>query len=146
MLRFLMKKLFIIILVLFFSVKTTYAEDYSWSRVVSTTDKYTDFYIDKKSVRKVGKFHYFWMMADYIKLEKDDDPNIRSNITFNILNCKTNEFKMVTHTSFTLNKAKGRIDMDEIIPDFDISYFDWQYFSEDTSFGMVFSKVCKLGI
>ena len=146
MLIFLMKKLFIIILVFFFSFKTTYAEDYSWSRVVSTTDKYTDFYIDKKSVRKVGKFHYFWMMADYIKLEQGDDPNVRSNITFNILNCKTNEFKMVTHTSFTLNKAKGRIDMDEIIPDFDISYFDWQYFSEDTSFGMVFSKVCKLGI
>ena len=141
-----MKKLSIIILVLFFSVKTTYAEDYNWSRVVSTTDESTDFYIDKKSVRKVGKFHYFWMMADYIKLEQGDDPNIRSNITFNILNCKTNEFKMVTHTSFTLNKAKGRIDMDEIIPDFDISYFDWQYFNEDTSFGMVFKEVCKLGI
>tara|TARA_Y100000996_G_scaffold254400_1_gene200116 strand:- start:66 stop:506 length:441 start_codon:yes stop_codon:yes gene_type:complete len=146
MLIFLMKKLSIIILVLFFSVKTTYAEDYNWSRVVSTTDESTDFYIDKKSVRKVGKFHYFWMMADYIKLEQGDDPNIRSNITFNILNCKTNEFKMVTHTSFTLNKAKGRIDMDEIIPDFDISYFEWQYFNEDTSFGMVFKKVCKLGI
>ena len=146
MLIFLMKKLSIIILVLFFSVKTTYAEDYNWSRVVSTTDESTDFYIDKKSVRKVGKFHYFWMMADYIKLEQGDDPNIRSNITFNILNCKTNEFKMVTHTSFTLNKAKGRIDMDEIIPDFDISYFDWKYYADDTSFGMVFSKVCKLGI
>ena len=145
MLIFLMKKLFIIILVLFFSVKTTYAEDYSWSRVVSTTDEYTDFYIDKKSVRKVGKFHYFWMMADYIKLEKGDNPNIRSNISFNILNCKTNEFKMVTHTSFALNKARGRIDMDEIIPDYNISYFDWRYFSEETSFGMVFSKVCELG-
>ena len=146
MLIFLMKKLSIIILVLFFSLKTTYAEDYNWSRVVSTTDGNTDFYIDKKSVRKVGKFHYFWMMADYIKLEKGDNPNIRSNISFNILNCKTNEFKMVTHTSFTLNKARGKIDMDEIIPDFDINYFDWKYFSEDTSFGMVFSKVCKLGI
>ena len=141
-----MKKLSIIILVFFFSVKTTYAEDYNWSRVVSTTDGYTDFYIDKKSVRKVGKFHYFWMMADYIKLEQGDDPNVRSNISFNILNCKTNEFKMVTHTSFSLNKARGRIDMDEIIPDWDISYFDWRYYSDDTSFGMVFSKVCKLGI
>ena len=140
-----MKKLSIIILVLFFSLKTTYAEDYNWSRVVSTTDGNTDFYIDKKSVRKVGKFHYFWMMADYIKLEKGDNPNIRSNISFNILNCKTNEFKMVTHTSFALNKARGRIDMDEIIPDYNISYFDWRYFSEETSFGMVFSKVCELG-
>ena len=141
-----MKKLFIVILLLFFSVKKTYAEDYNWSRVVSTTDGTTAFYIDKKSVRKVGKFHYFWMMADYIKLEQGDDPNIRSNISFNILNCKTNEFKMVTHTSFALNKARGRIDMDEIIPDWDISYFDWRYYSDDTSFGMVFSKVCKLGI
>jgi len=145
MLMFKMKKLFIVILLLFFSVKKTYAEDYNWSGVVSTTDGYTDFYIDKKSVRKVGKFHYFWMMSDYIKLEKGDNPNIRSNISFNILNCKTNEFKMVTHTSFTLNKARGKIDMDEIIPDYNISYFDWRYFSEETSFGMVFSKVCELG-
>ena len=86
------------------------------------------------------------MMADYIKLEQSDYPNVRSNISFNILNCKTNEFKMVTHTSFVRNKARGKIDMDEIIPDFDISYFDWKYYADDTSFGMVFSKVCKLGI
>ena len=86
------------------------------------------------------------MMTDYIKLEEGDNPNVRSNITFNILNCKTNEFKMVTHTSFSLNKAKGKIDMDEIIPDFDISYFDWNYYGEKTSFGMFFKKVCKLGM
>ena len=141
-----MKKLSIIILVLFFSVKTTYAEDYNWSRVVSTTDESTDFYIDKKSVRKVGKFHYFWMMADYIKLEQGDNPNVRSNISFNILNCKTNEFKMVTHTSFTLNKARGEIDMDIIIPDEDVSYFEWNYYGKKTSFGMFFKKVCKLGV
>ena len=141
-----MKKLFIVILLIFFSANKTYAEDYNWSAVVSTTDGSTDFYIDKKSVRKVGKFHYFWMMADYIKLEQSDYPNVRSNISFNILNCKTNEFKMVTHTSFVRNKARGKIDMDEIIPDFDISYFDWKYYADDTSFGMVFSKVCKLGI
>ena len=140
-----MKNLFFVVLLFFFYANKTYAEDYNWIRVVSSIDGYTDFYIDKKSVRKVGKFHYFWMMSDYIKFDKDDDTNIRSNITLNILNCKTNEFKMVTHTSFTLNKAKGRVDMDEIIPDFDISYFDWQYFSDETSFGMVFSRVCKLG-
>ena len=141
-----MKKIILVLFVILISTNTVHAANFKWTKVVSTINGNTDFFIDKNSVRKVGKFHYYWMMTDYIKLEEGDDPNVRSNITFNILNCKTNEFKMVTHTSFSLNKAKGKIDIDEIIPDFDMSYFDWNYYGEKTSFGMVFKKVCKLGM
>ena len=141
-----MKRIILVLFVILISTNTVHAANFKWTKVVSTINGNTDFFIDKNSVRKVGKFHYYWMMTDYIKLEEGDDPNVRSNITFNILNCKTNEFKMVTHTSFSLNKAKGKIDIDEIIPDFDMSYFDWNYYGKKTSFGMVFKKVCKLGM
>ena len=139
-----MKKILFTIILLFTLINVSHADDYKWSRVVSSLDGTSEFYIDKSSVRKVGKYHYYWMMVDYLKLEKGDDPNVRSNISFNILNCRTNEFKMVTHTSFSLNKTKGEVNMDEIIPDFDINYFDWRYYDDSTSFGMVFNKVCKL--
>ena len=52
-------------------------------KIVTTIDNSTEFYIEKKSVRKVGKFHYYWMLANYLKLEENDDPNIKSNITYN---------------------------------------------------------------
>ena len=139
-----MKKIILALVVILISTSTLHAAKFKWTKIVSTIDDDTNFYVDKNSVRKVGKFHYFWMMSDYLILEEGDDSNIKSNITFNILNCKTNEFKSVTHTSFTLNKARGEIDMDVIIPDVDMSYFEWTFFGEKTSFGMVFKKVCKM--
>ena len=141
-----MKRIILVLVVILISTNILHAANFKWTKIVSTLDGDTDFYIDKNSVRKLGKFHYFWMMTDYLILEESDDPNIKSNITFNILNCKTNEFKSVTHTSFTLNKARGEIDMDVIIPDLDMSYFEWDFFGEKTSFGMVFKKVCKMGM
>ncbi|MDB9831783.1 hypothetical protein OAC19_01725 [Candidatus Pelagibacter sp.] len=141
-----MRKFFLLLIVILFFTNTLHAAKFTWSKIVSTMDGGTEFYIDKDSVKKVGKFHYYWMMTDYLILDKGDDPNVKSNITFNILNCKTNEFRSVTHTSFALNKARGKIDLDFIVPDLDISYFDWTYFEEKTAMGLIFKKVCKLGI
>jgi hypothetical protein len=138
------KKIILALVVILISTNTLHAAKFKWTKLVSTIDHDTDFYVDKNSVRKVGKFHYFWMMSNYLILEEDDDPNIKSNITFNILNCETNEYKNVTHTSFTLNKARGEIDLDIIIPDVDMSYFEWDFFGEKTSFGIFFKKVCKM--
>ena len=138
-----MKKIILALVVILISTSTLHAAKFKWTKIVSTIDDDTDFYVDKNSVRKVGKFHYFWMMTDYLILEEGDDPNVKSNITFDILNCETSEVKSVTHTSFNLNKARGEIDIDVIIPDEDMSYFEWKYFGEETSFGAVFEEVCK---
>ena len=83
------------------------------------------------------------MMSNYLILEEGDDPNVKSNITFNILNCETKEFKNLNFTSFNLNKGRGEIIDDVIVPDEDISYFAWKYFDETTAFGRVFKEVCK---
>ena len=139
-----MKRIILVLVVILISTNILHAANFKWTKIVTTKDRTTEFYIDKNSVKKVGKFHYYWQLANYLILEEGDDPNIKSNITFNILNCKTNEFKSVTHTSFTLNKARGEIDMDVIVPDVDMNYFEWTFFGEKTSFGMVFKKVCKM--
>ena len=138
-----MKKIILVIVVVLISTNTLHAANFKWTKVVITNDATTEFYIDKKSVRKVGKFHYFWMMSNYLILEEGDNPNVKSTITSNILNCETSEFKSVTFTSFNSNKGRGEIGSDVIIPDEDMSYFDWDYFGEKTSFGMVFKEVCK---
>ena len=138
-----MKKLILVLIVILISTNTLHAANFKWTRIVTTVDGATEFYIDKNSVKKVGKFHYYWMMSNYLKLEEGDNPNVKSTITSNILNCETREFKIVTLTTFNLNKGRGEITDNVIIPDEDISYFDWQYFGEKTSFGVLFKEVCK---
>ena len=138
-----MKKIILVLFVILISTNTVHAANFKWTRIVTTIDGATEFYIDKNSVKKVGKFHYYWMMTNYLILEEGDDPNVKSNISFDILNCETSEVKSVTHTSFNLNKARGEIDIDVIIRDEDMSYFEWKYFGEETAFGRVFKAVCK---
>ena len=138
-----MKKIILVLIVILISINTLHAANFKWTKIVTTIDGDTEFYIDKNSVKKVGKFHYYWMMSNYLKLEEGDNPNVKSSITSNILNCETSEVKSVTLTSFNLNKGRGEIEYDFIIPDENISYFAWEYFGEKTSFGAVFKEVCK---
>ena len=139
-----MKRIILVLVVILISTNTLHAANFKWTKIVTTINGGTEFYIDKNSVKKVGKFHYYWMLANYLKLEEGDNPNEKSAISSNILNCETREFKMVTLTTFNLNKGRGEITENLIIPDVDMSYFDWKYFDEKTSFGMVFEKVCKM--
>ena len=138
-----MKRIILVVIFILISTNTLHAVNFKWTKIVTTDDRGTEFYIDKNSVKKVGKFHYYWSMANYLKLEEGDDPNVKSVISSNILNCETNEYKLVIFTSFNLNKARGEIDIDVIVPDEDMSYFEWKYFGEETSFGRIFKEVCK---
>jgi hypothetical protein len=139
-----MKKILHFFFIFIISSNTVYAVDFKWTKIVTTSDNATEFYIEKKSIKKVGKLHFYWLMANYLKHEENDDPNVNSVITSNILNCKTSEVKTVTYTSFNSNRARGSINTEIIVPDEDINYFEWNYYDEDTSIGMVFQEVCKI--
>ena len=139
-----MKKLILALVVILFSTNTLFAQQIKWTKITTTEDRTTEFYLDKKSIRKVGEFHYFWMMSNNLILEEGDNPDVKSSITFNITNCKTNELKRVTMTTFTLNKVKGKISSDFIIPDLDMDYFQWKFYPEKTAFAIVFKEVCKV--
>ena len=139
-----MKKILHLFFIFIISSNTVHAADFKWTKIVTTSDNATEFYIEKKSIKKVGKLHFYWLMANYLKHEENDDPNVNSVITSNILNCKTSEVKTVTYTSFNSNRARGIINTEMIVPDEDINYFDWNYYDEDTSLGMVFQEICKI--
>ena len=139
-----MRKIILVIVVVLISTNTLHAANFKWTKIVTTVDDATEFSIEKKSIKKLGNYHYYWLLANYLKLDEGDDPNEKSNITFNILNCKSSEVKTVTFTGFYLNKGKGKISSDFIVPDIDLSLFDWTHYSEKTSFGKVFKEVCKI--
>ena len=138
-----MKRIILALVVILISTNTLYASNFRWTKIVTTKDGTTEFYIDKNSVKKVGKFHYYWGLANYLILEEGDSPDVKSAITFNILNCESNEFKHLNFTSFNLNKGRGKIIDDIILPDEFMNYFEWKYYGEETSYGRIFKVVCK---
>ena len=140
-----MKRIILVLVIILISTNTLHAANFKWTKIVTTVDDATEFSIEKKSIKKLGNYHYYWLLANYLKLDEGDDPNEKSSITFNILNCKSSEVKTVTFTGFNLNKGKGKISSDFIVPDIgDLSLFDWKHYSEKTSFGKVFKEVCKI--
>ena len=138
-----MKQIILFFIYLFIFTSSLYAKDFKWSYAEETIDGYSKLYVDEASIRKVGKYHYFWLLTDYVKLDEGDNPNIHSVQSFNILNCASFETKVLNFIAFKENMAKGPIVMEFIIPDEDIDTFEWVYFDLSTAFGGVIDQICK---
>ena len=137
-----MKKIILIFIYTFIGVSFIHGEDFRWDLIANDEIGSSRLYLDKSSVREVGENHYFWTMVDYLKIEKGDDPNIRSVKSLIIMNCERYEMKIVTFSAYTKNMAKGRLYDDFIIPDLDIDSFAWDYYGPDTLFGGVMEEIC----
>ena len=136
-----MKKIILALVVILISTNTLHAANFKWSKIVNTESKTMTLYVDKKTVFTVGSYKYFWLLSDYTA--SSDDPE-KSVITYIMVNCSTYESRPITFTSFTENMAKGEIDLDIIVPEEDISYFEWTKFDpEETIHGLALQIVCK---
>ena len=136
-----MKRIILVLVVILISTNTLHAAKFKWSKIVNSKDKTMTIYVDKKTVFKVGGYKYFWLLTDYTV--QSDDPE-KSVITYIMVNCSTYESRPITFTSFTENMAKGEIDLDFIVPEEDISYFEWKkWHTKNTSHGFTLEKVCK---
>ena len=137
-----MKRILLIIICLFLSLRTIYGDGFNWKFIAESEDNTSRIYLDKSSVREIDKNRYLWTFVDYLILEKDDNPNIRSVKSFIIFNCKRDELKVVTYTAYTKNMLKGKVHDDLIIPDYDMDSFNWNYYGPETLFGAVKEEVC----
>ena len=136
-----MKRIILVLVVILISTNTLHAANFRWTKIVTTDDRTTVLYVDKKTVFRVGSYKYFWLLSDH--LDSTDDPE-KSVITYIMVNCSTYESRPITFTSFTENMAKGEIDLDIIVPEEDISYFEWKkWHTKNTSHGFTLEKVCK---
>jgi len=135
-----MKKIFFTIIYILIFTNILHAANFKWSKVVTTDDNSMTIYIDKKTIFSVGNYKYFWLLSDYLDLT--DDPE-KSVITYMMVNCSTSESRPITFTSFTENMGKGEIDIDFVVPEADISYFEWKKWDpKKTSHGFMLKKVC----
>ena len=136
-----MKRIILVLVVILISTNTLHAAKFKWSKIVNSEDKTMTIYVDKKTVFRVGSYKYFWLLTDYI--DPSDDP-VKSVITQVMVNCSAYESRPITFTSFTGNMGKGEIISDFIVPEEDISYFEWKkWHTKNTSHGFTLEKVCK---
>ena len=136
-----MKRIILVLVVILISTNALHAANFKWSKIVNTENKTMTLYVDKKTVFRVGSYKYFWLLTDYTV--QSDDPE-KSVITYIMVNCSTYESRPITFTSFTENMAKGEIDLDIIVPEENISYFEWKkWHTKNTSHGFTLEKVCK---
>ena len=116
------------------------AANFKWSKVVTSGDKTTTFYLDKRTVYQVGTYKYFWQLADYI----DKNEEVNSVISHMVVNCETNETKIIVFTSYTGQMANGNIIDDLIIAEESIDLSVWKKFPANKTQGRVLIQVCKI--
>ena len=142
MLNFQMKKIVLFFLFAFFTSTSVQSASFSWSKVVESADKKSVFYVDKKTIFKIGNLVYFWQLTDYVISENPDDE--KSVVSHNIANCDTYENKFVLLAAYARNMARGTLLFTVIIPDEKPEAFVWSYMDpKNTNQGFIINKVCK---
>ena len=132
-----MKKIIFSIILLFSISSSLKAASFSWTKIVETVGETTVFYIDRKTVFGFEKFKYYWQLSDYLK----DYEEIRSVITLNVINCDTQEQKILSFTGYSKNMAKGDILTNATSNELEDT---WDYYENDTAIGMLMKRVCSM--
>jgi len=136
-----MKRIILVLVVILISTNTLHAANFKWTKIETTDDGEMTVYVDKKTVFRVGSYKYFWLLSDYPNPSEDPEKSV---ITYMMVNCSTYESRPITFTGFSENMGKGEIEMDVVVPEEDISYFEWKKWdTKKTIHGLMLTKVCK---
>ena len=106
-----MKRLILALVVILISTSTLHASKFKWSNERFTSDRTSKFYFDKGSVKRIGNHIYYWSLGDYLKLEVDDNQDVRSVITYLRVDCDDPDlgYQMLIFSAFRGNMGKGEI-------------------------------------
>ena len=136
-----MKKILAVLFIfLFFNFGNLFAASFNW-KSVGLNDSDTEWYYDRKTVFEVDNYRYYWILANYLKDIEDD---VFSVIGHHMVNCKTQESRWITYTSYNRPMGRGEVLDSWVIPEIDVNYFKWEYFDENNSiYGKLMKEVCE---
>ena len=136
-----MKRIILVLVVILISTNTLHAANFKWTKIETTAEGGMTIYVDKKTVFRVGSYKYFWLLSDYLNPSEDPEKSV---ITYMMVNCSKYESRPITFTTFSENMGKGEIEMDVVVPEVDISHFEWtKWDTKETIHGVMLKKVCK---
>ena len=137
-----MKRIILVLVVILISTNTLHAAKFNWKKISTNAEDGSIFYLDKNTTYKVGGYAYYWMLVDYF--DDDDDADVKSSITHNMVKCNTFENKYITFTGFTEHRGKGDISLDFIVLEDVPDMFVWNKFPKNSTHGLVLKEVCKI--
>ena len=65
-----MKRIILVLVIILISTNTLHAKEFNWTDKMKTISEDTEFYIDKKSIRRVENYVYYWSLANYLKYKE----------------------------------------------------------------------------
>ena len=112
-----MKKLILALVVILISTNTLHAAKFKWTDKVTTSDKHTEFYIDKNSIKRINNYVYYWALGNYLKFDLGEDRDIKSAITFNRIDCNDMGYQIIIMSLYGNHMGRGTILNHFIDPD-----------------------------
>ena len=128
-----MKKITLLLVIIFtflFS-NTSWGE---WTYVTKDVDGEQKYYYDKDRVRKSGKYHYFWILQDYIKPSEWGD---LSSTRYIQLECSIFRHKSLKFQTYNKSMGEGKMTTDMTPPD------EWVYPKPDSISEYMNNKICE---
>ena len=138
-----MKKITLLLVIIFtFLFSTTSWSEWSYVSENVDGDKY---YYDKDRVIKSGKYHYFWMLTDYLKPMGGE---FLSVTRYTQLDCSIFRYKILEYETYKKNGGEGEINNEGGFCCLNISGEDvvlnkWIYPPRKSEKEILFNKVCE---
>jgi hypothetical protein len=129
------KYFFLLIISLIFSNSSAYSKStkFYWSKITYT--KQTSYYLDQRSIKKVGPYLYFWLLSNY---DVPDKEGTKSVVSINRVECNTMQSQMLSYTSYFDFFAEGRLKSDFIVPN-----PKWSSFGSKSAQYIILKNVCR---
>ena len=84
---------------------------------MKTNDGHSEFYIDKKSIKRIDNYVYFWSLANYLKYEEGENTDVKSVIAFNRVDCDDMGYQIILMSLYGDYMGRGETLTHFIDPD-----------------------------
>jgi len=111
------KKIILILVVILISTNTLHATKFNWTDKMKTNDGHSEFYIDKKSIKRIDNYVYFWSLANYLKYEEGENTDVKSVIAFNRVDCDDMGYQIILMSLYGDYMGRGETLTHFIDPD-----------------------------
>ena len=103
-----MKRIILVVIFILISTNTLHATKFNWTDGMKDKDGMTEFYIDKKSIKRIGNYIYYWTLANYLKYEEGENTDIKSVISFTRIDCNDMGYQIILMSLYGEYMGRGK--------------------------------------
>ena len=103
-----MKRIILVVIFILISTNTLHATKFNWTDGMKDKDGMTEFYIDKKSIKRIGNYIYYWTLANYLKYAEGEHPDIKSVISVTRIDCNDMGYQIILMSLYGEYMGRGK--------------------------------------